>query len=153
MRRNHITANKEKMIVYRPSHLSGMKGGALWDNIVSGVRSALAWAKKNKVISKGLTAAAPLTGTYAPIALGASALADKLGYGKRRGRPKGKGLVLSGGMYQQTGRGRKKVGGMLNPAGMGKKKKVRQTAGGIRLAGAGSKMKGCGKVKKQTVFP
>ena len=160
MRRNHITANKEKMIVYRPSHLSGMKGGALWDNIVSGVKNALSWAKKNKLISKGLTAAAPLAGTYAPLALGAAGIADKFGYGKKKvGRPK---KTMKGGMTQMTGRGccrgmgvkkktiKKKAGGSLNPAGMG-----------LTLSGAGKKVKrgtgirlaGSGKVKVKTVFP
>jgi hypothetical protein len=160
--KNYITANKEKMIVHRPTHLSGMKGAGVWDNIVSGVRSALSYAKKNKLISKGLTAAAPLFGTYAPAAMGAAGIANTLGYGRKRGRPKkaGTGLTLAGGMYQSHGRGKagkgltlagagKKAGKGLTLAGAGKKKK--KAGKGLTLAGAG--MKGCGRVRKQTVFP
>ena len=61
------------------------------------------WFKKlyntvrdKKLISRGLAAVAPALGSYSPIASGASALAGKLGFGRKR-MYSGRGLRLAGG--------------------------------------------------------
>jgi len=41
------------------------------------------FTKKNKLISRGLTMAAPMAGSYSPLVAGAGALAGLLGFGKR----------------------------------------------------------------------
>jgi len=61
-----------------------MRGNGLFDAI----GKAFGFAKKNKLISKGLTAAAPAAGSYAPLVGTAGAIAGLLGLGIKRRAPR-----------------------------------------------------------------
>ena len=53
--------------------------------------------REKGLISKGLAMAAPYAGTYSPIMSGASTIASKLGFGRRKRMYRGHGLRLAGG--------------------------------------------------------
>ncbi len=132
--------------VTRRGKLRAQLGGAFFDSVMSGIKSALGELKRGKYISKLGKAYGTSGLPYSGAAGIVGNIADKFGYGKKKkvGRPK------KGAGYQMEGRGKKKCGGALAPAGAG-----------IRLAGAGRKKKGGAlkpiakgnRIKKQTVFP
>ena len=75
----------------RRRRIRGAGVGSWLKNLYNTVRD-------KKLISRGLSAIAPYTGSYSPIASGAATVASKLGFGRRRPRMyRGKGLRLAGG--------------------------------------------------------
>jgi hypothetical protein len=127
---------------YKPSRQThprrlNMRGGAWWDNIVSGVKNVLGELKKNKAISK-LGTAYGSTGLPMSEMIGKiGKFAEQQGYGKRRPRRVGAGLKLAGaGPRKKTMPHRLKMlnrvfhtGAGLNLAGMGRKRKVGRPKG------------------------
>lgn len=59
--------------------------------VMDALKSAGRFIKNNRLISRGLTFAAPYTGEFAPVVLGASGLASSLGYGAPKRRKSHKG--------------------------------------------------------------
>ena len=77
--------------IYRRRGMRGRGIGDVFKRLYQTIRD-------KKLISKGLSMAAPYSGSYSPIVSGASALASKLGFGRRRMyRQKARGLRLAGG--------------------------------------------------------
>lgn len=66
---------RTKAVIVAPMHGQGISLGRLF-------RGGNRYARKNKVVSRGLMAAAPRAGKYAPAVYGGSVLAGMLGYGK-----------------------------------------------------------------------
>jgi hypothetical protein len=135
MRRNR-PANRRVHTTGR-THLN-MMGRGIWDNIVKGVKGALAELKRGKYISNiGRTyAKSGLPGSNVASMIGETA--SKFGYGRKRrvGRPR-----------KMTSH--KKRGGMVSLAGGARKKRYGR---GVRLAGSGTSLAG-GRLKKKIVFP